>query len=48
MFSITPMMTNGLLEEDPFHGLHARQILILWIFTCGVAWNSVYAAPVDN
>jgi hypothetical protein len=37
MFSITPIMNNGYVEEDPLHGLHARQILILWIFTCGVA-----------
>jgi hypothetical protein len=26
MFSITPVITDGLLEEDPLHGLHARQI----------------------
>jgi hypothetical protein len=33
MFSITPIMTDGQVEEDPLHGLHARQIQILWIFT---------------
>jgi hypothetical protein len=36
MFSVTPVMTNGEVEEDPLHDLQAlRQILILWIFTCG-------------
>jgi hypothetical protein len=35
MFSVTPIMTDGQVEEDPLHGLHARQIWILWIFTSG-------------
>jgi hypothetical protein len=26
MFSITPIMTEGYVEEEPLHGLHARQI----------------------
>jgi hypothetical protein len=35
MFTVTPIMTDGQVEEDPLHDLHARQILILCIFTCG-------------
>jgi hypothetical protein len=34
MFSVKPTMTNGQVEEHPLHGLHARQIWILWICTC--------------
>jgi hypothetical protein len=26
MFSITPIMTDGQVQEDPLHGIHARQI----------------------
>jgi hypothetical protein len=26
MFSVTPVMPDGWVEEDPLHGLHARQI----------------------
>jgi hypothetical protein len=26
MFSITPIMTDGWVKEDPLHSLHARQI----------------------
>jgi hypothetical protein len=33
MFSITLIMTGGYLEEVSLHGLHARQISVLWIFT---------------
>jgi hypothetical protein len=33
MFSITPIVTDGLVEEDPLHGLHDHQIRIFWIFT---------------
>jgi hypothetical protein len=35
MFSVTRIMTDGYVEEDPLHGLHARRTSILWIFTCG-------------
>jgi hypothetical protein len=35
MFSVTAIMTGGWEEEDPLHGLHARQISVLWIFTSG-------------
>jgi hypothetical protein len=35
VFSVTPVMTDGKVEEVPLHGLHACQIWILWIFTCG-------------
>jgi hypothetical protein len=27
-------MTYGQVKEDPLHGLHSRQIWILWIVTC--------------
>jgi hypothetical protein len=40
MFSVAPIMTDGQIEEDPLHGLHARRT---WILT-----SVVYAAPVDN
>jgi hypothetical protein len=40
MFSVTPIMPDGYVEEDPLHGLHPpRQILILWIYTCGGTRN---------
>jgi hypothetical protein len=26
MFTLTPVMTDGSVEEDPLRGLHARQI----------------------
>jgi hypothetical protein len=26
MFSITPIVTDGWVEEEPLHGLHARLI----------------------
>jgi hypothetical protein len=32
---VVNIMTDGYVEEDPLHGLHARQIWTLWIFTCG-------------
>jgi hypothetical protein len=35
IFSITPIMANGWVEEGPLHGLHAREIWILWMFACG-------------
>jgi hypothetical protein len=35
MCSITPTMTEGQVEEDPLHGLHARQICTLWILIWG-------------
>jgi hypothetical protein len=35
MFTITPIMINGQVEEDPLHNLHVRQISLLWILTCG-------------
>jgi hypothetical protein len=35
MFSITPIMIYGWLEEDPLHGLHSRQIWNLWMFSYG-------------
>jgi hypothetical protein len=36
MFTITRIMTDGYVEENPLHSLHApRRIWILWIFTCG-------------
>jgi hypothetical protein len=37
MFSITPIMTDGQVEEGPPHGLHARQ-----------TWILLYATPADN
>jgi hypothetical protein len=33
--SITAIMSDGYVNEDPLHGLYARQIAILWIFACG-------------
>jgi hypothetical protein len=45
MFSIKLIITDGEAEEDPLHGLHARQIRVLWIFN---ACGHVNAAPVDN
>jgi hypothetical protein len=30
------IMTDGQVEQYPLHGLRARQISILWIFTYGV------------
>jgi hypothetical protein len=38
MFSLTPITTNGYVE-DPLHGLHACQIWILQIFTCGDTYH---------
>jgi hypothetical protein len=35
MFSITPIMTDGQVEQEPLHDFHARHIWILWIFICG-------------
>jgi hypothetical protein len=35
MSSVTATVTDGQVEEDPLHDLHARQISILRIFTCG-------------
>jgi hypothetical protein len=35
MVSVTHIMTDREVEEDPLHGLYACQIEILWIFTCG-------------
>jgi hypothetical protein len=35
MFSVTHIMADGYIEEDPLHGLQAHHIWILWIFTCG-------------
>jgi hypothetical protein len=35
MFSVTTVLTDRSVEEDPLHGFHARQIWIIWIFTCG-------------
>jgi hypothetical protein len=35
MFSMTAIMTDGWVEENPMHGHQARQISILWIFTRG-------------
>jgi hypothetical protein len=29
------ILTDGQVEGDPLHGLHARQIRFLWIFTRG-------------
>jgi hypothetical protein len=34
VLSVTPVMADGYVEEDPLHGLHARHI-----FTCGVSYN---------
>jgi hypothetical protein len=28
MFSVTPIMSDGQVEEDPLYGLHARHIFI--------------------
>jgi hypothetical protein len=42
MFTITPIVTDRQVKEDPWHSLHARQIWILWIFTCGDSWNPLY------
>jgi hypothetical protein len=39
MFSVTPNNTDGWVREDPLRGLHARQILILWVFTSGDTWK---------
>jgi hypothetical protein len=42
MFSVTAIMTEGYVKEDPLHGLHSRQIWILWIFTCEDTWKSLH------
>jgi hypothetical protein len=39
MFSITRIMTDGYVEEDPLHGLHARLTWILCIFTYENTWK---------
>jgi hypothetical protein len=40
MFSVTPVMPDGQVEEDPLRGLHApRQIWIFWISTCRDTWT---------
>jgi hypothetical protein len=44
MFSVTPNMTDGNVKQDLLHGLHARQIWILWRQLKTI----VYAAPVDS
>jgi hypothetical protein len=49
MFSITAIMTDGYVEEDPLLGLHSRQIWILWIFALWRHLDTpVYVALVDN
>jgi hypothetical protein len=49
IFSITAIMTNGQVEEDPLHGLNARQIWALLDFCLWGHLNTlVYAAPVKN
>jgi hypothetical protein len=50
MFSVTPLMVEGQVEDEPLHGLHAPcHIRILWIFTCGGHLIIlVYAALVDK
>jgi hypothetical protein len=30
-----PVMSDGQVEEDILHDLHAHLTSILWIFTCG-------------
>jgi hypothetical protein len=48
-FTVTPVVTDGYVEEEPLHGLHAHRIWILWIFYLWRHLNTfVYAAPVDN
>jgi hypothetical protein len=40
VFSVTPIITDGQVEEDPLHDLHARQIWILWKFARGTPKTS--------
>jgi hypothetical protein len=35
VFSVTPIMTGGYIEDVPVRGFHARQVSLLWSFTGG-------------
>jgi hypothetical protein len=35
VFSITPVMTDGQVDDDPLYSLYARKVSIIRIFTCG-------------
>jgi hypothetical protein len=49
MFSVTPIMAEGQVDDDPLHDLHPHEIWILWIFyLCGHLKILVYAALFDN
>jgi hypothetical protein len=39
MFSVTCIMSEGQVEEDPLRGLQDHPTWILWIFTCGAPRN---------
>jgi hypothetical protein len=39
VFSVIAIMTDGQVEEDPLHGLHAHLTSVLWIFTCRDTWK---------
>jgi hypothetical protein len=49
IFLVTPIMTDGWVDEDPLHGFHARQTPILCIFYLrGHIKTIVYATQVVN
>jgi hypothetical protein len=41
VFSVTLTLFDEQIEEDPLHGLYARQISVLYIFTRGDTQNQI-------